>query len=163
MNVKVNVNENLSGGWRGIGCGLQAAGYRNSRYPIFHISSTARRVSAALAMVVGLGLATSSVKGATFYWDSTSGAGNGVGGSATWGTTFSAASTGSAALSTPASTDDLIFQGTAGTITLGANQTANSLTFNTTGYTVTASSTTTRTLTGAITLASNVNLIIGIS
>lgn len=98
---------------------------------------------------------------ATKYWDSSAGSNNGVGGSATWGTTFSSAATGSASLATAANTDDLIFQGTAGTITLGGNQTANSLTFNTTGYKITGSTTSTLTLTGSISLASNVALTIG--
>jgi fibronectin-binding autotransporter adhesin len=103
----------------------------------------------------------SNLSAATFYWDSTAGSGNGVGGSATWGTTFSAAATGSTTLSTAATTDSLIFQGTAGAITLGANQTAASLTLNTTDYKITGNSSTTRTITGPITLAASTNLIIG--
>ena len=50
------MNESLGGGWRGIGCELQAAGYRNSRYPISHIPSTARSVGAALALCATLAL-----------------------------------------------------------------------------------------------------------
>jgi autotransporter-associated beta strand protein len=95
------------------------------------------------------------------YWDTTAGAGNGVGGSGTWGTTFSTASTGDATLVAALTTDALIFQGTPGVITLSASQTAASLAFNVTGYKITGSNTTTRTITGAITLASNVTLTVG--
>jgi autotransporter-associated beta strand protein len=108
------------------------------------------------AAVAGAGL--QRARAATKYWDTTAGAGNGVGGSATWGTTFSTASTGDASLTTAATTDDDIFQGTAGTITLSASQTANSLTFNTTGYAITTSGSSTRVLAGGITLGNNVSL-----
>ncbi len=53
----------------------------------------------------------------------------------------------------------MIFQGTAGVITIGAAQTVNSLTFNTTGYKITAN--TSFSIAGSISLAANVNLIIG--
>lgn len=95
------------------------------------------------------------------YWDTTAGAGNGVGGSGTYGSTFSASSSGSASLQTPAVSDNLFFQGTAGTITVGINPTAASFTFNTDGYKITGNSATARTLTGPITLAANVGLTIG--
>ena len=100
--------------------------------------------------------AVSQLGAATIYWDTTAGAGNGVGGSGTWGTTFSAASTGSASLSTAATTDDLVFQGTAGVVTLGTTQTANSLTFNTTGYSI--ATTAAATLVGPLTLGNSVTL-----
>ncbi len=102
-----------------------------------------------------------AVDAATLYWDTSAGAGNGVGGSGTWGTTFSATSIGSASLSTWAASDSLIFEGTAGTITLSASQTAASLAFNVTGYKITGNSATSRTITGPITLGSNVGLTIG--
>lgn len=108
---------------------------------------------------------TLQLNAATRYWDTTAGAGNGVGGSGTWAATstniFSADATGSASLTTASSTDDIIFQGTAGVVTLGASFTALSFTFNTTGYALTTASTTARALTGSITLANNVNLTIG--
>ncbi len=112
-----------------------------------------------LALFAVSSFAFSTLHAATRYWDSSNA--SGLGGSATWGTTFSSSINGNTTLVTAASGDDLIFQGTAGTITLAANQTANSLTFNTTGYKITGSSTTTRTITGAITLANNVALTIG--
>jgi fibronectin-binding autotransporter adhesin len=94
----------------------------------------------------------------TLYWDTTSGAGNGVGGSGTWGATFSTSSTGDATLTTAATTDDAVFQGTPGIVTLDANQTVNSLAFNVTGYSLTSSGASTRILTGNISLADNVSL-----
>lgn len=115
-------------------------------------------VLATLALFLSTGTATAQV---SKFWDTTAGLGNGVGGSGTWGTTFSNAATGDAALSTAATIDNLFFQGTAGTITLSANVTGGSLTFNTTGYVITGNSTTARTVTGAISLASGVNLTIG--
>ncbi len=106
-----------------------------------------------------------SAQAANKYWDTTAGSGNGVGGTGTWtasGTTiFSNAATGDAALSAAATTDTDIFQGTAGTVTLSANMTAAAFTFNTTNYKITGNSSTTRTLTGSISLAGNTNLTIG--
>ncbi len=110
-----------------------------------------------LIMVILLGMHGTLTKAATLYWDTSAGASNGIGGSATWGTTFSSNATGSAALSTAATTDNLIFDGTAGTVTLAANQTAASLTFNANNYTLTPDATA-RVLTGPITLAASVNL-----
>jgi fibronectin-binding autotransporter adhesin len=106
-------------------------------------------------------LMCSMAPAATLYWDTSAGAGNGVGGSATWGTSFSSSATGSASLSTAATGDTLNFQGTAGTITLGANQTAAAININVTGYKLTANSATTRSLTGPVTLADNVNFTLG--
>ncbi len=97
----------------------------------------------------------------TLYWDTLAGAGNGVGGTGTWGTTFSSSATGSASLTTAATTDDLVFQGVAGVITLNANQTASTNTFNVSGYKITGNSATARSLTGAVSLANNVDLTIG--
>ncbi len=100
--------------------------------------------------------------GATKYFDTTAGAGNGVGGSGTLAaqTTalFSNVITGDAALSAAAATDDGVFQGTAGTVTLGATFTLNSAAFNVTGYTLTPDATTARALAAPITLAAGVNL-----
>ena len=97
-------------------------------------------------------------RAANRWWDT--GAGAGVGGNGTWGTTFSTTA-GGTALTTAAATDDAIFEGTAGVITLGANQTANSLTFNTTGYKITGNSATARTISGPVTLGGGINLIVG--
>ena len=96
--------------------------------------------------------------GQTKYWDVSAGLGNGVGGSGTWGTTFSSSSTGDATLVTAATTDNIIFQGSTGTVTIGANQTVATSTFNVTGYTLASSSSTTRVFTSPIILANNVNL-----
>jgi len=116
-----------------------------------------------LVPVLILGSAMVRTQAAPKYWDTTAGAGNGVGGSGTWAAQstafFSTASTGDATLTSAATTDDDIFQGTAGTITFSFSApTANSFTFNTTGYAITTSSGTTRTMTGAITLGNSVTL-----
>jgi hypothetical protein len=101
---------------------------------------------------------------ATKYWDTSAGAGNGVGGTGTWGTTFSTTSTGDANLTTAASGDALIFDGSAGVITLSATQPSSgsfaSSTFNVTGYTLTttAGSTANQTLNSSLSLGANVNL-----
>ncbi len=112
------------------------------------------------ALILGLGLflLPRLILAQDKYWDATAGSGNGVGGSATWGTTFSTISTGSTSLTTAASTDAVAFQGTAGTVTLSGAQTVASLAFNVTGYTLTTSNSTARTLTGGITLGNNVTL-----
>ncbi|MBE7158540.1 MAG: autotransporter-associated beta strand repeat-containing protein [Rhodospirillales bacterium] len=111
-----------------------------------------------LALLGGLGGTIAS--GATRYWDVSAGAGNGVGGTGTWTSQstaiFSTTATGDATLVDAAVIDNDIFQGTAGTITLGSSLAANSFTFNTTGYTI--NNTAARALAGPITLASSVNL-----
>ena len=112
--------------------------------------------------MAALGLAATDATAATKYFDSTAGAGNGVGGSGTLAaqTTalYSNTATGDAALSAAAATDDGIFQGTAGTVTFSAAYTLNSATFNITNYVLTPSSATGRIFTAPITLAANVNL-----
>lgn len=115
--------------------------------------ATALTFAAHLAILAG-----SSAQAANKYWDTTAGLNNGVGGSGTWGTTFSTTSAGDASLTTAATTDDVLFQGTAGVVTLGANQTANSLTFSVSGFTLTPDATTARAVAGAITLAAGINL-----
>ena len=103
-------------------------------------------------------------QGGTLYFDATAGAGNGVGGTGTLAaqttTLYSTTTTGDATLVAAATTDDGVFQGTAGAVTLGAAYALNSATFNVTGYTLMTSGTTTETLTTAqpISLAANVNL-----
>jgi autotransporter-associated beta strand protein len=114
-----------------------------------------------IAVLLIMLLSTFHAEAATKYWDTTAGAGNGVGGTGTWTAqstaVFSTASTGDATLSAAASTDDDVFQGTAGTITLEFNPTANSLTFNTSGYTLMPDAST-RTVTGPITIGAGVTL-----
>ncbi|WNL44325.1 autotransporter outer membrane beta-barrel domain-containing protein [Dyella sp. BiH032] len=97
------------------------------------------------------------------YWDVNSGSA-GSGGTGTWNTVapyWNAASDGVAGpfyTWDNASLDNAIFAGTAGTVTLGAPITANALTFNTAGYTLTggtlALAGTTPTITGAATINS---------
>jgi len=112
-------------------------------------------------------LMLSHADAANKFWDASAGLNNGVGGSATWTNQgdlrWSNTSTGDAALSAAAATDDGIFQGTAGTVTVGGDLTLNSWTFNVTNYVLTPSSATLRTLTGAFSLAASVNLNIGLA
>ncbi|MBC7937560.1 MAG: autotransporter-associated beta strand repeat-containing protein, partial [Rhizobacter sp.] len=98
-----------------------------------------------------------TVTAANRYWDVLAGASNGTGGNGTWGTTFSTTTVGDATLTTAATIDNVFFQGTAGTVTLGANQTAASNTFNVTDYSISTSGTP-RTLTGNIALTGAINL-----
>ncbi|MCS7003813.1 MAG: choice-of-anchor D domain-containing protein [Cytophagales bacterium] len=88
------------------------------------------------------------------FWDVSAGAGNGVGGTGTWGTTFSFHDNGSATLTTASATDSVIFQGSSGTVTLNANQTVAGMRVNASGYSI-ATSGGDRTLTGGINLMSN--------
>ncbi len=99
---------------------------------------TALIASAALAAT----LLPQESKAVTIYWDPTAGLGNGVGGTGTWGTTFSAVDTGSASLATAGTTDDVIFKSTAGVVTFTGTQTVGTLNFNSSGYTLQTSSTT---------------------
>jgi autotransporter-associated beta strand protein len=103
-----------------------------------------------------------SAPAATKYFDSTSGAGNGVGGSGTLSSQstalYSNASTGDATLSSAAATDNGIFQGTSGTVTFSGAYTLSSATFNVSNYVLTTSSTTARVFSAPITLAASVNL-----
>ena len=113
---------------------------------------------AAIAGLVLLAIAPNAIAQNRF-WDISTAAG--LGGDGTWGNTFSTAATGDTALTTADNTHDIFFQGTSGTVTLNANQAGKTLTFATTGYKLTTNNTTTRTLTGPITLNSNVELILG--
>ena len=91
-----------------------------------------------------------------FYWDASAGANNGVGGAATWtsqtDTRFSTTATGSASLVAAPTTANIIFEGTAGIVTLGGSPTVASSTFNTAGYTIATSGSAARTLAGSIDL-----------
>jgi autotransporter-associated beta strand protein len=86
------------------------------------------------------------------YWDNTAGASNGVGGSATWGTTFSTTATGDATLTTASTTDDIYFNSPSGTVTLNTSPTVASLNLGTNNYNFTTSGSGTKTLTGAFNL-----------
>jgi fibronectin-binding autotransporter adhesin len=104
-----------------------------------------------------LACALPSVASAQYVWD-TNGATTGTGGTGTWnagtpwfdGTSFVAWSNGNAA----------IFGGTAGTVTVSDNVTTgtNGTQWNTTGYTLTPSNTTTRTVGGNFVLDADVGL-----
>ena len=99
------------------------------------------------------------------YWDNDGVAagsyvatGAGMGGSGTWNTSSLKWYNGSAEVAW-VDGNDAVFWGTAGTVTLAAGQTVNSLTFKTSGYLLTAS---TLTLAGSsITVDSGVTATIG--
>jgi fibronectin-binding autotransporter adhesin len=112
---------------------------------------------AACLSVIVLITAARPLVGQTLYWDATAGANNGVGGSATWGTTFSASSIGDAALTTAGPSNPVVFQGSSGVVTLAASQAVASAQFNVSGYTL-SSSGPIRTLAGDIALSDGVAL-----
>lgn len=85
-----------------------------------------------------------------YYWDTS--ATSGLGGSATWGNTFSTVAAGNITLVGAPTTAAAIFQGTAGIVTLGSSQTVASCTFNVDGYTIATSGAIARTLAGTIDL-----------
>lgn len=83
------------------------------------------------------------------------------GGTGTWGTTNAWRQPGaSGAQATWANNNAAIFGGTAGVITLDNDRIATSYLFNTSSYTLQTTSTTTRLLTGPITLANNNELVL---
>jgi fibronectin-binding autotransporter adhesin len=94
------------------------------------------------------------------YFDVSTSAG--LGGTGTFGTTFSTSASGNTALTTAASGDALIFGGTAGTVTLTGNAPSTgafaSATFNTTNYFLKTNDGTTRVFNTGIALAPSVNL-----
>jgi autotransporter-associated beta strand protein len=128
--------------------------------PIFRIQRGAFPFPAWMISLTLFGF--SGAGGVDKYWDATAGEGNGVGGSATWGTTFSTSPTGDATLTTTAAGDRLVFQGTAGVITLAASHPTSgifeSLTFKTSGYVITTGSDTQRSIGGPIYLDPEVTL-----
>jgi autotransporter-associated beta strand protein len=90
----------------------------------------------------------------TFYWDVSTAAG--LGGSATWGTTFTNAVAGNTILVTAPITAQTIFQGTAGTVGLTAATTeAASLSFNVGGYVISTVSAGAKVLNGDVNLTTN--------
>ncbi len=131
--------------------------------------ATMAAVAATATALVGV---LPAARGATKYFDTLAGAGNGVGGSgllapiatAQAAALYSNSSLGDATLSAAAATDDGVFQGTAGTVTVGGNYALNSATFSVTGYTLTtnasspSSSSTAYNFSSPITLGSNVTL-----
>ena len=94
-----------------------------------------------------------NAKAASYYWDTTAGAGNGVGGTGnftTTGATWSTVSTGSASLTagtwsasgTMGINDTAVFQGTAGTVTLSSTSVfMRQVDVNVSGYTLANNST----------------------
>ncbi|MCP9751955.1 hypothetical protein [Ferruginibacter sp. HRS2-29] len=90
----------------------------------------------------------------TYYWDVSTAAG--LGGSATWGTTFTTAVAGNTALVTAPITAQAVFQGTAGTVGLTAATTeVASLTFNVGSYAISTVSAGAKVLNGDIILSTN--------
>jgi len=102
--------------------------------------------------------ATPNVAG--YYWNGANTSANpAVGGTGTWGTANSwrqPSSTGSSA--TWANSNNAIFAGTAGSVTLDADRSATAYYFNTTGYSLVTTSSTTVALTGTINLGNNIGL-----
>ena len=100
--------------------------------------------------------------GAIRYFDATAGAGNGVGGSgfciAQTTALFSSSLAGDGTLVAAAATDDGVFQGSAGTVTLIGNYSLNSATFNTTNYVLTSGGTAAVAFSAPISLSDSVNL-----
>ena len=98
-------------------------------------SVDSRNVFLGVIMLLGLG---QPLHATTLTWDAALSGGNG--GTGTWDTnTISNWYDGTADVVWPASgsANAAIFGGTAGTVTLSGNISANSLTFNTSGYTIT--------------------------
>ncbi len=90
------------------------------------------------ACILFTGLTSSmALRGAPLYWDGAVSAGDPGGGSGTWNTTtlnWDTALTGGTGVRW--TTNDAVFGGVGGVVTLGTAITATSLTFNTAGYTV---------------------------
>jgi fibronectin-binding autotransporter adhesin len=119
----------------------KATFYALRRYAAHHLSFLFKFFVVALTFVSGVG-----AKAASLQWDA-NGAAPGTGGSGTWNTSSALWFNGSIFQNwSNATLDDAAFGGTAGTVTLGVPITAHSLTFDTSGYTVTGS---TLTLAGA--------------
>ena len=119
----------------------KATFYALRRYAAHHLSFLFKFFFVALTFVSGVG-----AKAASLQWDA-NGAAPGTGGSGTWNTSSALWFNGSSFQNwSNATLDDAAFGGTAGTVTLGVPITAHSLTFDTSGYTVTGS---TLTLAGA--------------
>ncbi|MBZ9806239.1 autotransporter-associated beta strand repeat-containing protein, partial [Mesorhizobium sp. ES1-6] len=108
----------------------------------------------ALLSTVLLGVASGPASAADLYWDANN-TGVGLGGAGTWDTTSSTWNTTGNGVAGPftiwnnAALDDAIFQGTVGTVTLGAPITVHNLTFNTATYTIAGTGGNTLTLAGA--------------
>jgi autotransporter-associated beta strand protein len=102
--------------------------------------------------------ATPNVAG--YYWNGASIAANpAAGGTGTWGTTNSwRQPSSSGAQATWANSNNAVFAGTAGSVTIDADRSATAYYFNTTGYKIITTSSTTRVLTGSINLGNNIGL-----
>lgn len=120
-----------------------------------------------IILMCGLTFIGYQAPASTKYWDTAAGAGNGVGGTGTWTdqTTalFSTTVTGDASLTSAATSDNVIFAGTAGTVSLGTSSgsqmlQAASFEVSASGYTLKSLTTSTLTLAGNITLDNNVTL-----
>jgi autotransporter-associated beta strand protein len=115
------------------------------------LSGSIAKYSRGLALSVLTLIGASQAPGATYYWDSNGGTA-GTGGTGTWDTVTSlwrdGSDTGTLGVWPNLTTDDAVFGGTAGTVTLNTNITANDLTFNTSGYLLTGSGSRTLTLSG---------------
>lgn len=132
------------------------------------MAMVARPWNASLAaLVFASGLAAGPAAAADYYWDA-DGSGLGLGGTGTWNTGAPPLwnSTGNATAGpfftwNNATGDNAIFDGTAGTVTLGAPITAGSLTFNVHGYTIAGTAANPLTLGGSTpTITANGNAII---
>ncbi|MFC7399274.1 autotransporter-associated beta strand repeat-containing protein, partial [Chelatococcus sp. GCM10030263] len=131
------------------------------------MAMVARPRNASLAaLALFLGLAASPAGAADLYWDADGVTSPTLGGTGTWNTTGLNWSTNNDGIGGPfftwnnAAGDNAIFDGTAGTVTLGAPITAGGLTFSVGGYTIAGSTLTlggatpTITATGSATISS---------
>ncbi|MBZ9810849.1 MULTISPECIES: autotransporter-associated beta strand repeat-containing protein, partial [unclassified Mesorhizobium] len=134
--------------WKG-----QVASFAPNLVQLVFATARAARTLGFPALLL-LGLAASPAAAADLYWDANN-TGVGVGGGGTWDTTSSLWNTTGNGVAGPftiwnnAALDDAIFQGTVGTVTLGAPITVHNLTFNTATYTIAGTGGNTLTLAGA--------------
>jgi len=109
------------------------------------LSGSIAKYSRGLALSALALIGASQAPGAIYYWDSNGGTAD-TGGIGNWYTGSSpslwrlGSDTGTLGTWTNLSTDEAVFGGTAGTVTLTTDITANRLTFTTAGYTLTATS-----------------------
>ncbi|MCA0014763.1 autotransporter-associated beta strand repeat-containing protein [Mesorhizobium sp. B292B1B] len=143
--------------WKG-----EAASYASHVGELARSSVRALR-AALLPVALMFGLGTGGAGAADLYWDANN-SGIGIGGTGTWDTSTSSWNTTGNDVAGPFTTwnsatpDNAIFQGTAGTVTLGAPITAGSLTFNVNGYNITGSTLTLGGATPTITAAGSATI-----
>jgi fibronectin-binding autotransporter adhesin len=137
--------------WKGV-----AASYAPHLAQLMAMVSRPRNATFA-GLALALGLAAGPAGAAERYWDA-DGSGPGAGGTGTWNLAPGTWSYNSNATLGPYTTpwdnsalDTAIFQGTGGTVMLGAPITAGSLTFNASGYTIAGTGSNTLTLAGPAT------------